>query len=133
MRKIIHRNFYLSRFFDEFLMILPGQVDGGRLRDLAERLIVRLQRPIPFNGQVCRVSGSAGIAVSHGGDMTVSTILARADAALYAAKDAGRGCAMIHGALPCPRGPTAVPPEADAGTSTGRAGFGSAAEQSGAA
>jgi len=85
---------------DEFLLILPGQVDGPRLRELAERLIARLQRPIPFEGHLCRISGSAGIAVSHGRDMTVPAILARVDAALYAAKDAGRGRAVLFADLP---------------------------------
>lgn len=106
---------------DEFLLILPGQVDRARLRDLAERLIARLQRPIPFDGQVCRVSGSAGIAVSHGGDMTVSLILARADAALYAAKDAGRGCAMVHGDLPTPAPRPGDTPQAEIGSAPGAA------------
>lgn len=81
---------------DEFLLILPGQVDGTRLRELSERLIARLEQPIPFGEETCRISGSAGIAVSHGGDMTVPVILARADEALYAAKAAGRGCAMVY-------------------------------------
>ncbi len=84
---------------DEFLLILPGQVDGTRLRELSERLIARLEQPIPFEGETCRISGSAGIAVSHGGDMTVPVILARADEALYAAKAAGRGRAVEYGAL----------------------------------
>ncbi len=106
---------------DEFLLILPRQVDGARLRDLAERLIARLQRPIPFDGQVCRVSGSAGIAVSHGGDMTVDTILARADAALYAAKGAGRGRAEVHGAAPGTTAHVAGARPADAGPATGAA------------
>lgn len=85
---------------DEFLLILPGLVDGTRLADLAERLIRRLEQPILFEGQPCRISGSAGIAVSHGGDMTVPGILARVDAALYAAKDAGRGRAVVYADLP---------------------------------
>lgn len=81
---------------DEFLLILPGQVDGAPLRELSERLIARLQQPIPFEDKTCRISGSAGIAVSHGGDTTVPSILARADRALYAAKAAGRGRAVIY-------------------------------------
>lgn len=106
---------------DEFLLILPRQVDGARLRDLAERLIARLQHPIPFEGQVCRVSGSAGIAVSHGGDMTATTILARADAALYAAKDAGRGRAVLHGDLRQPLAQAGGVHPAGVGPATGAA------------
>lgn len=106
---------------DEFLLILPGQVDGARLRDLAERLIAHLQRPIPFDGEVCRVSGSAGIAVSHGGDMTVSRLLAHADAALYAAKDAGRGCAKLHGDLPRHQPLPPITPQAEIGSAPGAA------------
>jgi diguanylate cyclase (GGDEF)-like protein len=91
---------------DEFLLILPGQVDGARLRELSERLIVRLQQPIPFAGAVCRISGSAGIAVSHGGDMTVQVMLARADEALYAAKNSGRGRAVVYCEPRQPGGPS---------------------------
>jgi diguanylate cyclase (GGDEF)-like protein len=87
---------------DEFLLILPGQVDRARLREMSERLIARLKQPIPFAGQTCRISGSAGITVSHGGDVTVATLLAQADRALYSAKAAGRGRAEVHGTAPAP-------------------------------
>ncbi len=75
---------------DEFAMILPGQTDPATLIAIARRLISRLEAPIAFQGQACRVSGSIGIATARPGESGPS-LLARADAALYAAKRAGRG------------------------------------------
>jgi diguanylate cyclase (GGDEF)-like protein len=75
---------------DEFAMILPGQTDPDTLLVIARRLIARLEEPVPFHGQQCRISGSIGIAVARPGD-TAAALVARSDEALYAAKRAGRG------------------------------------------
>jgi diguanylate cyclase (GGDEF)-like protein len=81
---------------DEFVLILPGLVDARRLEDLACRLIERLEEPISFEGHQCRISGSAGIAVSHGGGVQpVAVLLDQADRALYASKKEGRGRATV--------------------------------------
>jgi diguanylate cyclase (GGDEF)-like protein len=83
---------------DEFSMILPGQTDPDTLHAIARRLIDRLEVPVDFDGQPCRISGSVGIAVRAGGeDVDADTLIARADAALYAAKRAGRGRAELAG------------------------------------
>jgi diguanylate cyclase (GGDEF)-like protein len=83
---------------DEFVILLPGLADGVRLQAIACRIIGRLQVPIPWQDQVCRISASIG--------MTVSTLYARpdpavmladADRALYASKHAGRGRSMLLG------------------------------------
>jgi len=77
---------------DEFVVVLPGLVDHERLADLARRLIQRLEAPIPFGAHVCRISGSAGIAVSHAeAGAPPDGVLAQADRALYASKNRGRG------------------------------------------
>lgn len=82
---------------DEFILILPGLVDRRHLLELSNRLIARLQEPIPFGEQMCRISGSAGITVSHGGGaLSVPEILEQADRALYASKNAGRGKATFY-------------------------------------
>lgn len=87
---------------DEFVLILPGLVEARKLGELSRRLIRRLQQPIPFGGDLCRISGSAGIAVSHGApDTTPQSVLKQADRALYASKNRGRGCATVFSpALP---------------------------------
>ncbi|MCA8879219.1 MAG: diguanylate cyclase [Rhodobacteraceae bacterium] len=81
---------------DEFVLILPGVVNPGKLMDLSQRLIRRLQQPIPFGADLCRISGSAGIAVSLGAaDASPQALLKQADRALYASKGRGRSCATV--------------------------------------
>ncbi len=74
---------------EEFCAILPGR-DRDAARSLAERVrqaFARLQLPIDDQGQVATVS--AGMATG-GVQETFSSVLSRADAALYKAKEAGR-------------------------------------------
>lgn len=84
---------------DEFVLLLPSVPDAGRLRAVADRLVGRISRPIPYNGAECRVAASLGLVIGDGGD-SAEGLLARADAALYAAKNAGRGCAVLAGGGP---------------------------------
>lgn len=81
---------------DEFVIVLPSTVDHGHLMGLAERLIDRLEVPIPFGTDLCRISGSAGITVCHGGGKTLEEVLEEADEALYASKESGRGQATLY-------------------------------------
>jgi diguanylate cyclase (GGDEF)-like protein len=81
---------------DEFLIIVSGRVDAPVLQGVAERIIARIKEPMSFEGTMAQVSASIGIVRSHdmiGADPT--RILAVADRALYAAKDAGRGRAVL--------------------------------------
>lgn len=76
---------------DEFVIVFRGLVAKERLSAIAARLLKRLETPIEFEGALCRVSSSIGIALST--DYVVldpDQILKDADAALYAAKGNGR-------------------------------------------
>lgn len=81
---------------DEFVIVLPGTVEHEHLLTLAERLIAQLEVPIPYGNDVCRISGSAGITVSHGGNQNVADLLEEADQALYTSKQQGRGRATLY-------------------------------------
>ena len=82
---------------DEFALIFPGMTDTGRLQSIAERMIKRIEEPVDFCGQPCRISASAGITVStFYADPQVDRMLQDADNALYASKRAGRGRATVH-------------------------------------
>ena len=85
---------------DEFVLILTRLTDARRVHDIASRLIARLEEPIPFNGKTCRVSGSAGSALSCNypqPGLDLARMMEDADIALYAAKVAGRGRHMTYG------------------------------------
>ncbi|MEY8840134.1 diguanylate cyclase, partial [Cribrihabitans sp. XS_ASV171] len=71
--------------------------DHGRLEGIARRLIARLEEPIRFGKEVCRISASAGTALSSQFRAPdAAQILNAADMALYAAKRAGRACHRFH-------------------------------------
>ncbi len=76
---------------DEFLVIFVGMCDPQRLAEMADRIISRLQRPMAYDGKQCRISGSIGITLSRGRDITdPAQLMQEADLALYASKRSGR-------------------------------------------
>lgn len=83
---------------DEFLVLLPGCTDADVLMSVAARIIAGLNQPMQFEGNPCRISASVGAVRSI--DFAAcdpAQILAAADRALYAAKHAGRGQAVLLG------------------------------------
>ncbi|WP_433824603.1 diguanylate cyclase domain-containing protein [Actinoplanes sp. CA-015351] len=74
---------------DEFAIILEGLADDVAARPTAERVIAVVQQPIDIDGEPALVSASVGIAVNRPG-VDAEDILREADAAMYAAKAAGK-------------------------------------------
>jgi diguanylate cyclase (GGDEF)-like protein len=85
---------------EEFGVILPG-ISHSELKDVAERTrhLIEMQR-FSFEGLTLRVTASIGFAQALLGDDTVS-LTKRADAAMYAAKEAGRNCVFLHDGTAC--------------------------------
>lgn len=82
---------------DEFVLIIDGLVDRGKLDDIAKRLIRELEVPIPYGSELCRISGSIGTVISlTGAKKDAAQLLNEADMALYAAKRAGRACHFFY-------------------------------------
>jgi diguanylate cyclase (GGDEF)-like protein/PAS domain S-box-containing protein len=81
---------------DEFVVVCEGFDDPAGLELLADRLVRSVGRPITVGGVTIEVGLSIGIAVATPGT-SVGTVLARADAALYRAKGAGRNRSVIVG------------------------------------
>jgi diguanylate cyclase (GGDEF)-like protein len=81
---------------DEFVVIIVGRTDPKTLQAIAERIISQICEPMEFEGRSCTVSASIGIVRSQDLAMPQPTqLLATADRALYAAKHAGRGRAVL--------------------------------------
>ncbi|SLN49017.1 putative diguanylate cyclase YcdT [Falsiruegeria litorea R37] len=78
---------------DEFVLIFNGLQDKTRLDSIARRLITRLEEPIPFQSDICRISASIGtVQSSQFASPDPAGMLHAADLALYSAKRAGRAC-----------------------------------------
>jgi diguanylate cyclase (GGDEF)-like protein len=76
---------------DEFVMLLPGIAHAAEAVAAAERVRMVLRRPIVIADLPVEVDASVGVALApeHGTDLT--TLLKRADVAMYDAKRAGTG------------------------------------------
>lgn len=80
---------------DEFVILMPGMVRADAALRRMRRVIARLSEPVPCEGAVARIGASAGLVLASGGANPTDAVLARADAALYAAKRAGKGRAVV--------------------------------------
>jgi diguanylate cyclase (GGDEF)-like protein len=76
---------------DEFAVLLPRVDDEGISRALAERMVEALGGPIDIDGRGFHVGLSIGIALSRGEPAGFDELLVRADTAMYAVNEAGRG------------------------------------------
>jgi len=80
---------------EEFLIVLPG-CGKDQLQQSAERIRIAIaSMPVLAARDEISVTVSAGGAVAEPGTNTEKETLAKADAALYQAKDAGRNCIAI--------------------------------------
>jgi diguanylate cyclase (GGDEF)-like protein len=85
---------------DEFVLLFAGIAERARLSQIAERIQRRLAQPFYWGDVACKISASIGITIAGGDARPAPVLLAEADAALYAAKHAGRAQHAFHLAPP---------------------------------
>ena len=71
------------------LVVLDGVSDIGAATTVAEKLRRVMAVPVPFEDRHITATMSIGVTVAHEDD-TVDAFVARADKAMYLAKQAGR-------------------------------------------
>ena len=86
-----------SRFGGDEMVILHARASEQSAEALGNRVLARLAEPMLVSGREVVVSGSVGVALCRPGTKSVEQLLGEADAALYAAKDRGRGRAVADG------------------------------------
>ena len=74
---------------DEFNLLLVDAGDKEELGRIADKLLQAVTEPAFVEGEVISVTLSMGIAIAAGGE-NVEDLLRKADAAMYAAKKAGK-------------------------------------------
>lgn len=75
---------------DEFTVILGGLDRVNHVERIAASVVAALARPFDLNGEKAEVAASVGIALYPADARHVEDLLARADQAMYAAKNGGR-------------------------------------------
>lgn len=81
---------------DEFVVLQGGGPDREAVTGLARSLVAAVAAPLPWAGTTVRVSASVGVATSADSLPGLQTLLARADEALYEAKQRGGGVVVRH-------------------------------------
>ena len=75
---------------DEFVMLLEDAGNIGVATGVASRILAALAPPVPAGGRDIDVAASVGLALYPNDGIDIETLLRNADAAMYAAKAAGR-------------------------------------------
>ena len=98
LRSSVRRGDVVARFGgDEFVVLCEHPAGQNEMLELARRLIDELSAPVEIAGAAASVGASVGIAIGGGGRVTIDTLIRDADAALYQAKEDGRGRAVLFG------------------------------------
>jgi diguanylate cyclase len=105
LRAALRRDDAVARFGgEEFAMLLPGTT-LEQAKQVAIKVCEAASRATANHGGVSlNVTLSGGLATIQAGE-TAESLISRADAALYAAKSAGRSCAFLHDGTGCVRIP----------------------------
>ena len=96
MREVLRGSDLKCRYGgEEFLVLLPETpLEGAkRVADTLRRELADL--PVGWKGEVVRVTASFGVSVAMPSEVDPTALIARADAALYRAKNQGRNCVRL--------------------------------------
>ena len=96
MREVLRGSDLKCRYAGEqFLVLLPETPLAGAKR-VAETLRREVaDRPVPWSGENLRITASFGLTQAIAGEVNVQALVARADHALYRAKEEGGNCVRI--------------------------------------
>lgn len=81
---------------DEFAILYQIAPEDSELTAMCQNIISVVGRPVPFENHSCKIGVSIGGALGRGPTPNFSRIFTKADAALYAAKEAGRNCFRLY-------------------------------------
>ena len=92
IRGLVGKGEFASRIGgDEFVIVTHGENAEERARTIGAAIVEVLAEPIDFEGHLCRIGCSAGVAVQTYRHENPLQLLGNADIALYEAKKRGRG------------------------------------------
>ncbi len=80
---------------DEFAVLLGNLAHLDDAVSIGQAILAAIAEPVPFKGKPLHVSASIGVAHFRGNAESAEQLLARADAAMYASKAAGKGLVSL--------------------------------------
>jgi len=100
LEQSVRKNDIVARFGgDEFVIIL-SDIHKTAVPSVALKIIDTVAMPHEFNGKTVMLTSSVGIAAYPDSSRSVDELVARADAAMYRSKRAGRNCFCLDGEPP---------------------------------
>ena len=81
---------------DEFVVLLRGEFDAADLDSVAQKALAAIGEPVVIHGCSFLVTGSIGVALFPADGQDAATLLRRADAAMYLAKDRGKNNVQVY-------------------------------------
>nr|WP_315395111.1 EAL domain-containing protein [uncultured Duganella sp.] len=79
---------------DEFIVLLTELRGGADAQQVADKIIAAIAAPFTLDGEPLRVGASVGVAVYPDDDQNIEELVEKADLAMYAAKQRGKGAAV---------------------------------------
>jgi diguanylate cyclase (GGDEF)-like protein len=80
---------------DEFAVLVERNANEGIARQLADRLLTGLRRPVRVAGRDRTVGASVGISLGRSGVASAEQLMSEADIAMYVAKGEGKGGSSV--------------------------------------
>ena len=77
---------------DEFVVVAPNLQDEIQVKALGDAILERCRQTVPMHNRLVAVGASLGVALAPRDGVDAATLLRRADAAMYKAKENGRNC-----------------------------------------
>lgn len=79
---------------DEFIVLLTELRSGADAQAVADKIMQAIATPFAVNGDLLEVGASIGVAVYPDDDEDIETLVEKADLAMYAAKQRGKGASL---------------------------------------
>lgn len=79
---------------DEFIVLLTELHNGADAQQVAEKIMKAIAEPFVVHGELLDVGASIGVAVYPDDDEDLDTLIEKADLAMYAAKQRGKGASL---------------------------------------
>jgi len=79
---------------DEFIVLLTELHHGADAQQVADKIMQAIAEPFTVHGELLDVAASIGVAVYPDDDEDIETLIEKADLAMYAAKQRGKGASL---------------------------------------